>query len=201
LADGKTSMPATAKSRSGNTSVVVNPALTAAFSLSLPGTDAPCAANESTRLPCASGSSRRSAKVNRPTSPDSRITPCRNRAGPSTAIAPIAAMCALVVPYPRRERHDRREGGTERYGGHEHLGVVTGLARDERLDQHPDEAAPRMIKVGDNCPYSIFGASIFEIGSAAVAAVVHRLWTAVALTWPPPPRAWDPSCVRRTWSA
>ena len=67
LAAGKTSMPPTAKSSSGNTSVVVNPALTAAFSLSLPGTDAACAAKESTRLPCAAGSSRRSAKVNTPT--------------------------------------------------------------------------------------------------------------------------------------
>ncbi len=100
LAAGKTSMPATANSSSGNTSVVVNPALTAAFSLSLPGTDAACAAKESTRLPCATGSSRRSAKVNRPTRAASRIVPCRKSAGPSTAIAPIAAMCALVVPYP-----------------------------------------------------------------------------------------------------
>lgn len=98
LAAGKTSMPATANSSSGKTSVVVKPALTAAFSLSLPGTEAAWAAKESTRLPCASGSSRRSAKVNRPTSADSRIVPWRNRAGPSTAIAPIAAMCALVVP-------------------------------------------------------------------------------------------------------
>ena len=93
-------MPATAKSSSGNTSVVVNPAFTAAFSLSLPGTEAACAAKESTGLPCASGSRRRSAKVNRETSAASRIVPCRNSAGPSTAIAPMAAMCAFVVPYP-----------------------------------------------------------------------------------------------------
>ncbi len=98
LAEGNTSMPAIAKSSSGKTSVVVKPAFTAAFSLSLPGTDAACAAKESTRLPCAAGSRRRSAKVNRATRPASRIVPCRNRAGPSTAIAPIAAMCALVVP-------------------------------------------------------------------------------------------------------
>lgn len=100
MADGKTSMPPIAKSSSGNTSVVVNPAFTAAFSLSLPGTEAACAANESTRLPCASGSSRRSAKVKTPRMPASRIVPCRNRDGPSTAIAPMAAMCAFVVPYP-----------------------------------------------------------------------------------------------------
>ena len=93
-------MPATAKSSSGNTSVVVKPALTARFSLSLPGTAAACAAKESTRLPCASGSSRRSAKVNRPTSAVSRIVPWRKSAGPSTAIAPMAAMPALVVAYP-----------------------------------------------------------------------------------------------------
>ncbi|MGC0384388.1 hypothetical protein RKD33_004605 [Streptomyces sp. SAI-129] len=75
LAAGKTSMPTTAKSRSGNTSVVVKPALTAFCSLSLPGTAAACAAKESTRLPCCSGSSRRSAKVNRPTRLVSRMVP------------------------------------------------------------------------------------------------------------------------------
>lgn len=80
--------------------MVVNPAFTAAFSLSLPGTEAAWAANESTLLPCVSGSRRRSAKVNRPTRPASRIVPWRNRAGPSTAIAPMAAMPALVVAYP-----------------------------------------------------------------------------------------------------
>ncbi len=100
LAEGNTSMPATAKSRSGKTSVVVKPALTAAFSLSPPGTAAACAAKESTRLPCAAGSSRRSAKVNRATRLASRIVPWRKSEGPSTAMAPMAAMCALVVPYP-----------------------------------------------------------------------------------------------------
>lgn len=68
-------MPATEKRISGKTSVVVNPALTAAFSLSLPGTEAACAANESTRLPCDAGSSRRSAKVNTATSDVSRMVP------------------------------------------------------------------------------------------------------------------------------
>lgn len=91
-------MPATAKSSSGKTSVVVNPALTAAFSASPPGTAEPWAAKESTLRPCAFGSSRRSAKVNTATSPTSRIVPCRKSAGPSTATAPMAATCALVVP-------------------------------------------------------------------------------------------------------
>ena len=104
MAAGKTSMPARENRTSGKTSVVVNPALTAAFSLSLPGTDAAWAAKESTRLPCDAGSRRRSAKVKTETSPITRMTPCRNSAGPSTAMAPIAAMCAFVVPYPAAAR-------------------------------------------------------------------------------------------------
>ncbi len=43
----------------------------------------------------------------------------------------------------------------------------------------PTSAAPMMISVGDNCPYSIFGAPIWGMRSAAV---VHRLWTAGVLT-------------------
>lgn len=100
MAAGKTSMPATEKRASGKTSVVVNPALTAAFSPSLPGTEPAWAAKESTRLPCAAGSRRRSANVKTETIETSRMVPCRNRAGPSTATAPIAAMCAFFVAYP-----------------------------------------------------------------------------------------------------
>lgn len=55
--------------------MVVKPALTAAFSLSLPGTEAAWAAKESTWLPCAAGSSRRSAKVKTATSEVSRMVP------------------------------------------------------------------------------------------------------------------------------
>ena len=118
FAAGKTSMPPIAKSASGKTSVVVNPALVAACSPSLPGTDAACAAKESTRLPCAAGSSRRSAKVKIATRPTSRIVPCRNSAGPSTAMAPMAAICALVVPKPAgRQPDDRGERGGERDHG------------------------------------------------------------------------------------
>ncbi len=84
--------------------MVVKPALTAAFSLSLPGTDAAWAAKESTRLPCAAGSRRRSAKVKTATTEASRMVPCRKSAGPSTAMAPIAAMWALPDPYPPAAR-------------------------------------------------------------------------------------------------
>ncbi len=97
LAAGKISMPATANSSSGKTSVVVKPALTAFFSCSLPGTAEPCAAKESTRLPWATGSSLRSAKVKAATRAISRMVPCRKSAGPSTATAPIAATCALAL--------------------------------------------------------------------------------------------------------
>ncbi len=98
MAAGKTSMPAIANSASGKTSVVVNPALTAAFSCSLPGTAAASAAKESTLWPWSAGSSLRSAKVKTATIEARRMVPWRKRAGPSTAMAPMAAMWALVVP-------------------------------------------------------------------------------------------------------
>ncbi|SCE61993.1 hypothetical protein GA0115253_1099325 [Streptomyces sp. Termitarium-T10T-6] len=104
MAAGKTSSPATEKRSSGKTSVVVNPARTAAFSPSPPGTAPGWAANESTRLPWLPGSSRRSAKVNTATMATRRMVPCRNRVGPSIAMAPMAAIRAFVVPYPPAAR-------------------------------------------------------------------------------------------------
>lgn len=140
LAAGKTSMPATAKSSSGNTSVVVNPALTARFSLSLPGTAAACAAKESTRLPWASGSSRllgEGEQAHQRRQQDRALEEERRAVDGDRAHGGDARLGGGVPV--GGERHDRGERGDQGDRRDEHLGVVTGLARHEGLDQDPDE--------------------------------------------------------------
>ncbi len=185
LAAGKTSIPPTANSAIGNTSVVVNPALTAACSASPPGTAAACATKESTFLPCAAGSSRRSAKVNVATSATSRIVPWRKSAGPSTAMAPIAAILALVVPKPPAASPTTAAKPAASASTDSRSWAWYRLRRGRNASRTtPTTAAPSTISAGASWAYSIFGAGIL---AGASAARVHRLWTvATELTSRPP---------------
>ena len=186
LAAGKISMPAIAKSTSGKTSVVVNPALTAAFSLSLPGTDAACAAKESTRLPCAAGSSRRSAKVktrDQRGQQDGALQEERRAVDGDGAHGGDVRLGGAVAA--GREADDGGEGGGEGDDGQEHLGVVPGPAGHEGLDQDADDRRADARSGGREL--GVLDVSVpGSCRRRAAAAVVHRLWTAVALTWPPP---------------
>ena len=83
FAAGNSSIPATANMVSGYTSVWVTPASSASRSSALPGTAAACATNALTSWDD-SASSRTLTKAR------TRIVPWMNRAGPSTATAPMA---------------------------------------------------------------------------------------------------------------
>ena len=92
-AAGKIIMPPTANMVSGNTSVWVIPARVATRSATLPGAVEACAVNpSSTRTaPAVSTTTVRSPMSRTPSTAMTRIAPCRNSAGRSTAIAPTAA--------------------------------------------------------------------------------------------------------------
>ena len=103
-AAGNSSMPPTANMVSGKTSVWATPALTANASAALPGTVEACGVNASKPDVAESNPPNppRRSPISRIASADtSRITPCRNSAGLSTATAPTAATRPGPAPSDR----------------------------------------------------------------------------------------------------
>ncbi len=90
---GKISMPPTANSISGKTSVWVMPATRLSRSSAVPGTDDACAVN-------GLGSWRRSAISSSDISASARMVPWMKSVGPSMPIAPIAATWCGVLETP-----------------------------------------------------------------------------------------------------
>jgi hypothetical protein len=94
-AAGNSSMPPIANMVNGNTSVWMTPALVASFSATSPGMADACGVNASSpRSPFSpSGCAPiwRSAISMTPSTPTTRMVPCRNSAGLSMATAPITA--------------------------------------------------------------------------------------------------------------
>ena len=87
-------MPPTANMVSGNTSVWLMPARTAICSATLPGAVDACGVKPSSprAVETDSGAATRSPIRSTPSTATTRIAPCRNSAGRSTATAPIAAI-------------------------------------------------------------------------------------------------------------
>ena len=116
-AAGNSSIPPTANIVSGNTSVCITPALVASFSATLPATAEACGVNAPVRAPWLSDSDpvrmRRSAISRMPRTPTSRIVPCRNSAGASTATAPSDRGVAGRAVQLTGQLHHRDERGDQ----------------------------------------------------------------------------------------
>ena len=92
-------MPANANIISGKISVCATTALAATFSATLPGTAAACGVKPSSPPPAEAGM-RRSAASSTPRMPINSNSPCKNRAGRSTASEPTAALLPGEDPNP-----------------------------------------------------------------------------------------------------
>ena len=159
-AAGNSSMPPTANIVSGNTSVCMTPALVASCSATLPAIADACGVNASrpraplSLLGCAARS-RRSAISRMPSTPTSRMVPCRNSAGVSTATAPITAVWPTAAVQVAGEHDDRDECGdqaaeAERRVGRRSAAGAAGTPRRARRRRPPRST----ISIGESRPYS-----------------------------------------------
>ena len=164
-AAGNSSMPPMANSVSGNTSVCMMPALVASFSATLPATADACGVNASRppalRLGVRGAGMRRSAISRMPRTPTSRMVPCRNSAGASTATAPITAVRPTLPCRSRASATTATNAATSppRLSTTERRSAA---ARGRNASTStPTTATPNTISMGDSSPYSTLGVGSF----------------------------------------